>query len=162
MTFVFRTSVMETCGPSSWSAGPFLLGASLGHPSHHLLHCLTPSLTLHPPPHPGVLVHLQLQQHHSSPSYASCASCVSCLSCVSFPSSSSFSLYRHQHLNSCWGIDCPNHCWAFWRVVGTHWLSGMVKGKPMQGLHVSEALVEGKQIWRMLFSEAGDSEMASA
>lgn len=60
----------------------------------------SPFETLHLLPCPGSLVHLQLQSHHSSPSYASCASCVSSLSYVSFPSSFSFSLHYHQHLSS--------------------------------------------------------------
>lgn len=126
----FRTSEMETSGPFSWTAGPSPLGASPGRPSCHLLHSQTPktkqweicicqnhtakvlllhtpmivkglpSETLHLLPCPGSLVHLQLQSHHSSPSYASCASCVSSLSYVSFPSSFSFSLHYHQHLSS--------------------------------------------------------------
>lgn len=38
----FRTSGMGTTGPSSWSAGPSLVGASPGRPSCPLLHCLIP------------------------------------------------------------------------------------------------------------------------
>lgn len=154
---------METSGPSSWSAAPSLAGASPGRPSCPLLRCLIPFESLHPPPQPGFLVHLQSQCCHSSPSCASCASYVSFLSCVSFPSSSSFSLHCHQHLNSCLGTDCLNHCWLFWLVAETHWLSEMVRGRQMQGPDVSELLVEGTQIWtwRMLSSWAGDLEMVS-
>lgn len=44
-------------------------------------------------------------------------------------------------------------------VVETHWLSGMVMGRQMPRLDVSELLVEGKQILMMPFSLAVDLEM---
>lgn len=58
------------------------------------------------------------------------------------------------------GTDCQNHCWPFWLVVGTHWQSESVRGRQMQGLDVSELLVEGKQIliWKTLSSWAGGLE----
>lgn len=58
--------------------------------------------------------------------------------------------------------DCRNHCWPFWLVEETHWLSEMVREWQTQVLDVSELLVEEKQIWiwRMLSLVAGDLETA--
>lgn len=125
----FRTSVMETSGPSSWSAALSLWGAFPDHPRCFPRHCpipkqqqriiysttyirccteqksegklMLPFWNLCPPLQPGSPVCLQSQQHYcSSPSYASCAFYASSPSCVSFPSSSSFSLHRRQHPKS--------------------------------------------------------------
>lgn len=52
------------------------------------------------------------------------------------------------------GTDFQKHCWPFWQVVVTHWQSETVMVRQMQGLDVSELLVEETQIliWKMLSS----------
>lgn len=54
-------------------------------------------------------------------------------------------------LKPCLEIDFQNRCWLSWLVVEMHWQSETVRGRRMLESDVSELLVQGKQIWRMLF-----------